>query len=1567
MKMRIRLICFALAVSVLTTLLPESSSLANPASASAPSDPHDVEALIRSVHLQEALVRTAPTSMVENIALARAVIAYENRSEPDDVGPLMQFAAEHPNSGWAAAVLTNMGYSNLHFGYYSRALDAWRRAWVSGKNATEPQAKALTDGAVGQLVRLYAALGKVDEVAGLFKELGARPITGSATEAVQAAREILTLSEKDPRHLYNCGPTALKALMTSLGATSEQVDFLQWYRARPGGTSLEEVGQLADKAKLPFKLVFRKQGEAIPRAAVVHWKVGHFAAIVGENAGRFHVIDPVFPGRSIWVTRAALDSEASGYYLVPSNAAVDEWRLVDNREASYIWGKGPTTGVNPGDAGDPPADDGGCDKGMCRYNIKESAVSLTLSDTPVGYSPTVGPSATTSLSYNQREDSQPQVFNFYNIGPKWTLNWLSYVTDDPTNPGANVSRYLAGGGAYYYTGYNSSTGQFAAQSVDGSMFVLESQSPVRYRRLLSDGSTEIYSQSDGSTGFPRRIFLSQAIDAQGNNLTFTYDGQRRLVSLIDATGRQTSFNYDLQFWPFLVTRITDPFGRSAKLNYEQGRLVSITDTIGLTSSFTYDTNGLVNSMTTPYGVTNFAYTAPGTSGPPRFLQVTDPLGYNEREEWLEPAPIPGSEAPSAVPQGMPGAPVNGYLEYRNSFHWDKNAYISAGCTPAGGCDYTKARVRHFSHVPNSSLKSTSIESVKEPLENRVWFSYPGQSSSTYAGSFNKPIAIGRVLDDGSTQLTQNSYDTSAFFNLTQTIDPVGRTTRFSYALNQIDLLAVTQTTANSGLTPIAQFTYNDKHRPLAYTDAAGQTTVYAYNAAGQLASVTDPLKQTTSYQYDSVGNLTTITNANGATAASFTYDAYARVRTYTDSEGWTATYDYDAADRVTKITYPDATTDIYVYDKLDLASFQDREGRLWTYTHDANRRLTKIVDPLGNETQLGYNGVNALTRLTDPKGNVTSWTYDVRGRLATKQYADSSTVSYGYETTTSRLKSVTDALGQIKQYAYAKDNRLTGVSYSNAVNLTPNVAFAYDAYFPRIASMTDGNGATHYSYVGGFSFGALRLQQECVVPTGASTCAYQIDYAYDGLGRRNSRTVSGSGAEMFQYDAIGRLTGHASDLGSFALSYLGQTGQITQRLLHNSTLSTSWSYLPNSGDRRLASIGNVGLSGSQFSNFQFTTTPENFISSITETSDVAPVYPSSTNQLASYNNLNQLTNLSGQSLSYDANGNLLSDGSRTYSWDAENRLVAIAYPGQPGKATAFAYDGLGRRTTIASTPEGGGSAVATGYVWCGSQICQARNASNSPTRGYYAEGEFVPGSPVLMYYYGLDQIGSVRRGFASVTSAPAFSYDPYGNALQSTASVTDFAYAGLQNHPASGLYLATFRAYDPVAGRWLSRDPIEEAGGLNLYAYIGGNPVNWVDIFGLDTQVVIWNGVGYGESAFGHVSTNINGTNYSFGPGGWDTKYPMASDYSARQQTFRSGTGYNLALTPNQENGLGTCLKSKDGNYNPIINNCGAAIQACLAELGVNIGNNVFPSSIGQSLAKSPFTLDTTIYRQVGK
>jgi hypothetical protein len=97
--------------------------------------------------------------------------------------------------------------------------------------------------------------------------------------------------------------------------------------------------------------------------------------------------------------------------------------------------------------------------------------------------------------------------------------------------------------------------------------------------------------------------------------------------------------------------------------------------------------------------------------------------------------------------------------------------------------------------------------------------------------------------------------------------------------------------------------------------------------------------------------------------------------------------------------------------------------------------------------------------------------------------------------------------------------------------------------------------------------------------------------------------------ERLRFYSISRVASHTNDLGAFTLTYLGQTAQIAQRQLASSTLSTSWSYLPNVGDRRLAQISNVGLSSGQYSTYRYTTTPENLIRAITETSDSPTVYP----------------------------------------------------------------------------------------------------------------------------------------------------------------------------------------------------------------------------------------------------------------------------------------------------------------------------------------------------------------------
>jgi YD repeat-containing protein len=176
------------------------------------------------------------------------------------------------------------------------------------------------------------------------------------------------------------------------------------------------------------------------------------------------------------------------------------------------------------------------------------------------------------------------------------------------------------------------------------------------------------------------------------------------------------------------------------------------------------------------------------------------------------------------------------------------------------------------------------------------------------------------------------------------------------------------------------------------------------------------------------------------------------------------------------------------------------------------------------------------------------------------------------------------------------------------------------------------------------------------------------------------------------------------------------------------------------------------------------------------------------NKAAAYNSVNKLLTLAGQPYSSDANGSLLNDGQRLYTWYAEKRLVGIAYTALPGKHTKIAYDGLGRRAAITSTT--GSTSVTTNYQWCGAQICQARDAAtNTLQHAYYPEGELLGNGTKL--FTGPDQIGSVRDGFAVSalsTTAQAYNYEPYGNPTQtpSDARQPDLRYGGLSTIRTAG-------------------------------------------------------------------------------------------------------------------------------------------------------------------------------------
>ena len=215
-------------------------------------------------------------------------------------------------------------------------------------------------------------------------------------------------------------------------------------------------------------------------------------------------------------------------------------------------------------------------------------------------------------------------------------------------------------------------------------------------------------------------------------------------------------------------------------------------------------------------------------------------------------------------------------------------------------------------------------------------------------------------------------------------------------------------------------------------------------------------------------------------------------------------------------------------------------------------------------------------------------------------------------------------------------------------------------------------------------------------------------------------------------------------------------------------------------------------------------------------------------------NTSQVSTLgpASSTLTFDANGNMTSDGVKSYTWDAENRLIKITYPGS-GNNSQFTFDAYNGLVKIIETASGTVTSTKQ-FIRCRSSMCEERNAADTITKQFFGWGQTLSGAS---YFYTRDHLGSVCDIADSSGAVQAhYEYGMYGEVAQTISTQSaDFGYAGMYNHAPSGLNLATYRAYSPSLGRWTNRDPIGEmgAGVSNLYAYCVNGPVNTRDPSGL--------------------------------------------------------------------------------------------------------------------------------------
>ncbi len=1562
----------------------------------------------------------------ENEALGRAVETFAARTRQGDISALASFVSSFPKSRWSAAIFLNMGILQYKNGEFSQVLNDFDRAWDLSKSATTSPATFIRDRAAAEGGRMNARLGNRAWLDQFLLDANKLNISGSAGEVLRHTREAVSMMHSAPEKSFMCGPFALMNILPA-DVPAEIREEIRKPKSTAQGTSLALILGLSKKTGKDYQAAFRSPGAKLVVPAVVHWSVGHFAALVAERDGGVICQDPTF-GEDILISSPTVDQEASGYFLVPAGPLPEGWRAVDSAEAATIWGKGIISGKREDECRPCSTKVKACcgSPGMATYNVHAMLVSLVISDTPVGYSPPYGPQIDFTATYNQRDVAQGTGNKMYsNLGPQWTHDWLSYVQAD-----AGSAKVVESGGGYVtFSGFNSSTGHYALNTRTNSKLKLVSAG--QYERTFPDGSRCVYGKGDG-TG---RYFLTQRVDASGHAAVVAYDANLRISTISDASGQATTFGY-ASAGDYKIKTVTDPFGRVATFDYDgTGRLVKITDVVGITSQFSYDSgSSFINSLETPYGKTKFSY---GESGEDRWLEACDPAGDIERTEYnvTNSAIGYGSSDPiGSIPQGCDTS----CLTYRNTFFWSKKAYAE------GKGDYTKAHIFHWLH---STGVSGVLESEKTPFENRICYLYQDQSNPIYESDtmFSaRPARILQKIDAGSgpssTQETSFVFDT--YGQVARSFDPANRVTMYSYAANNIDLLSVSRSIFNFRIDSIrsaeavpgewqqlAAFTYNSQHKPLTATDASGQTTTMTYNGNGQLLTVTDPLGKVTTFSYDS-GRLSSVVGPlSGNPMVSLTYDpaVTTRVKTVTDIDGNTKTYDFDNLDRVTKVTYSDGTHEAITYKYLDPEWLRDRMGRWSRVSYNALRQKIAVMDAAQCLTQYSWCKCGDLKSIVDGNGHRTTWRHDVAGRIWEKEYSDGSKEEYSYDLI-GRLSSVVDAASKTRSYSYAVDNSLLS---------TGGTTFTYNATYSRMETMSDLSGTTTFTYNPIGTLGAGRLAS--VSGTHANS---EITYGYDALGRVTKRSINGVDRNFTFADGI-RLTRETNPLGQFDYTYDGATSRIASATAATGLVS-AYTYIPSPHERLLKSITHTGPSDAAISSFGYAYDGVGNIADWTQNQVSATVLPVQTWKLtmdavdqltgvsvagqpalseffgydnggnrltrqkgnsttsATYNDLNQLGMISGggklhiagttdepanvtvqgvparmvtstsfaanptvgvganvipivatdgsgnsrtnsysfnvpptpaRSFHYDLNGNLVSDGIRTYESDALNRLVKVTLGTD---VYEFSYDGFNRR--VSETKNG---SLTKKFVWDGLTLAEERDASNAVTKRFLPQGE-MQGTTKL--YHTRDHLGSIREVVdASGTVVASYSYDAWGKrTLVAGTDLASFGYTGHYNHAALNLVFAPFRAYDPETGRWLSRDPIGENGGINLYGYVGNNPINLWDPLGLES----WyndNGGGHSTLIVTDPGSRTGYSEYSYIPSQGGYEDPAATwNVPGEMKKFSPHGPPPGALPLNTTEEQDACARSAGdkmmedpGTYNPLFNNCSDAIKSILKDAGI--------------------------------
>jgi RHS repeat-associated protein len=738
-------------------------------------------------------------------------------------------------------------------------------------------------------------------------------------------------------------------------------------------------------------------------------------------------------------------------------------------------------------------------------------------------------------------------------------------------------------------------------------------------------------------------------------------------------------------------------------------------------------------------------------------------------------------------------------------------------------------------------------------------------------------------------LLQSSTTTTPAAAVTYSYDALGRQTSISSPQSGTTVTAYDSTTGRvlsisqgSQLTSYEYYPSTDANAGAlkTQTDANGKKVHFKYSSRGEITQNWGDTIHPIEYVYDSYGQMTELHtfrggsnwNANSWPAStlgimdvtrwiyheptgllekkrdalakdtSYTYDTLSRpvartwARLTAGSNPLTTTYSYDPlTGELSGIDYSDTTPDVTLgYDRGGRRVELTDAAGAHTLTYNAAGALETdevtggILD--GVKVSVRYDSLLRRDSLQTLRSEATltnqGYGYDTFSRLKTIT-SNGRTATHSYHPTSGLLNNTTFTGGTTISRGYDSRGRLETISTLPAVGTVFSHTYRYNNLSQRDRLTREDGSYWSYGYnERGELIGGRKYWSDNTPVAGQQT-----EFDYDTMGNRN---FAKSGGDM---------QGVNLRQSTYATNSLNQ---YTQR-----TIPGAVDVLGTADNSATVTVNDqaVERKGSYFYKLL---TANNAAGPV-----VVPVKVVGVKNNAGANGEDVVSEERGQvfvpqaleAYAYDADGNLTKDGRWAYTWDAENRLTGmealVSVPSEARKKLEYAYDWAGRRIqkkvyawNIAASSYQPQATIK--YIYDGWNMIAELDASNALSKSYawaFSELQIINDSSDS-YFVSLDgnrNVAALVKASAGTVSA-SYEYDPFGQTLQATGEYgaqNPVRFSSKYTDPETGLLYYGYRYYNPQTGRWLNRDLIKEAGGINLYGFLGNDAVNNIDVLGL--------------------------------------------------------------------------------------------------------------------------------------